>query len=247
MNVQADDRRRSELVSAVGALRNQITGLCRESGRDPYAVTLIAVTKTYPARDVLTLLRLGIRDIGENKDQEATHKIVELDELRAELAEPVPAPRWHFVGQIQSRKCRSIARYAHAVHSVDRAAVATRLADGVHEIEREPLEVFIQLSLDGDPARGGVVAEELAALADAVSARSELRLRGLMAVAPLGTGPDQAFGELASAAERLRRDHPEADAISAGMSGDFDAALRHGATHLRIGTALLGRRRPVFG
>jgi len=241
-----DDQRRSELVSALAAVRGRITEICESVGRDPRAVTLIAVTKTRPASDVVTLARLGVRDVGENRDQEAAAKVAEV----ARLLEPAsPRPHWHFLGQIQSRKCRSIASYAGTVHSVDRVEIVGRLADAVaarapHGADR--LDVFVQLSLDGDPARGGVVATQLPAVTDAVAARPELRLRGLMAVAPLGADPDAAFADLAAASLQLRESHPEADSISAGMSADLDAALRNGATHVRVGTALLGRRPPVI-
>ncbi|MDT4946754.1 MAG: dependent protein, partial [Pseudonocardiales bacterium] len=159
----------------------------------------------------------------------------------------LPPPRWHFVGQLQTRKARSVARYAYAVHSLDRPELATRLADAVEQAERGPLQVFLQVSLDGDPARGGVSPGELAALAAAVTARKQLSLRGVMAVAPLGADPGAAFEQLASLSRTLRAEHPQADAISAGMSDDLEEAVRHGATHLRVGSALLGRRSPVFG
>ena len=138
--------------------------------------------------------------------------------------------------------------YAHAVHSVDRSRLARALASAAADRRPgEPLDVFVQLSLDGDPERGGVAADGLAALADEVAAYPELRLRGLMAVPPMGEDPDTAFARVAEAAARIRIDHPEADALSAGMSADFEAALRHGATHVRVGTALLGRRSPEIG
>jgi pyridoxal phosphate enzyme (YggS family) len=242
-----DEHRRSALVTALGAVRHRIADVCGSVGRDPRQVTLIAVTKTYPARDVVTLAQLGVHDVGESRDQEAAAKVVEVSERLRGLAEQVAAPRWHFVGRVQSRKARSIARYASAVHSLDRADIAERLAAEVRDAERPRLEVFIQVSLDGDPERGGVVAGEVAGLAGAVSAHHELQLRGVMAVAPMGADPDAAFAELHSASLRLQADHPGADSISAGMSADLDAALRHGATHVRVGSALLGRRDPVIG
>jgi pyridoxal phosphate enzyme (YggS family) len=238
------EQRRSELVTALAAVRGRIAEVCASVGRDPRAITLIAVTKTRPASEVLTLAQLGVRDVGENRDQEAAAKVAEV----ARLLEPgVPGPHWHFLGQIQSRKARSIASYAGTVHSVDRAEIAARLADAVAARERDRLDVFVQVSLDGDPARGGVVAAELSPVVDAVASRPELRLRGLMAVAPLGADPDAAFADLAAMSARLRETHPDADGISAGMSADLDAALRNGATHVRVGTALLGRRAPVIG
>jgi PLP dependent protein len=245
--VSDDDGRRSELVTSLGAVRSRIAEVCASCGRSAREVTLVAVTKTYPAADVVTLARLGVRDVGESRDQEATAKVAEVAALLAEPGDQPTPPQWHFLGRIQSRKCRSIARYAHAVHSLDRAELATRLADAVAERSGPPIQVFVQLSLDGDPERGGVVLEAMPALADAVAARPELSLRGVMAVAPLGADPDSAFAEVQRASARLRQQHPGADSISAGMSADLDSALRHGATHVRIGTALLGRRAPVIG
>lgn len=246
MNAPLDEQRRAELVASLGALRARIADACHAAGRDPHAVTLVAVTKTYPAGDVAILAGIGVLDIGENRDQEAAAKAAAVDELLT----GTPAerrPRWHFIGQLQTRKCRSVATYAHAVHSLDRLELVDRLADAVTRAERAPLGVFVQLSLDGDPHRGGVLPADLAALADAVAGRPELRLRGLMAVAPLGADPDAAFADLQAASMRLRESHPDAVEISAGMSEDLEAALRHGSTHIRVGSALLGRRSPLIG
>jgi pyridoxal phosphate enzyme (YggS family) len=241
-----DEYRRTELVASLGAVRNRISQACEAAGRDTSSVTLIAVTKTYPATDVLTLAQLGVLDVGESKNQEAKAKIAEIRSVR-----PKPALRWHLLGRLQTNKARSVASYAHAVHSVDRPKLVTALADACADAaalgERTvPLQVFVQVSLDGDPERGGVSREGVAALADAVAGRPELSLRGVMAVAPLGVDPDAAFEDLAAVAARLRQQHPQADALSAGMSHDLDAAIRHGATHLRIGTALLGQRPPLI-
>jgi hypothetical protein len=156
-------------------------------------------------------------------------------------------PRWHFVGRLQSRKCRSVARYAAAVHSVDRLDLVPLLGDGAQRAERERMDVFIQVSLDGDPARGGIDADSVPALAAAIAATAPLVLRGVMAVAPLGADPGPAFDRLGDLSRRLRENYPGADSISAGMSNDFDIALRHGATHVRVGSALLGRRSVAFG
>jgi pyridoxal phosphate enzyme (YggS family) len=230
-------------------MRRRIADACVSANRDPHSVTLVAVTKTYPVEDVVTLSTLGVRDMGESRDQEAAAKVAAVGAVlrRSTALEPIQEPRWHFVGRLQSRKCRSVATYASAVHSVDRVEVLDPLADGVRRAARAPLDVFVQVSLDGDPNRGGVVADEIAALADAVAARGLLRLRGVMAVAPLGADPDVAFARLAAVSERLRTEHPRADAISAGMSSDLEAALRHGSTHVRVGSALLGRRSTMFG
>ncbi|MBN9619656.1 MAG: YggS family pyridoxal phosphate-dependent enzyme [Actinobacteria bacterium] len=239
-----DEHRRAELVSALGAVRARIAEACAQAGRDPHSVTLVAVTKTYPAQDVATLARLGVTDVGESRDQEAAAKVAATAEL---LGAEVSAPNWHFVGRLQSRKCRSVASYAAAVHSLDREVLVDRLADGVEAAGRGPLPVFLQVSLDGDPERGGVPAAGVADLAAAVTERPQLRLRGVMAVPPLDSDADAQFARLAEVAAELRSRHPQADGISAGMSHDLEAAVRHGSTHVRVGTALLGRRPPVFG
>jgi hypothetical protein len=255
-----DDRRRAELVSALGAVRARISAACSTAGRDPHAVQLIAVTKTFPATDAATLATLGVLDFGESRDQEAAPKVAQtahlLDEQMAAgelIAEQwrtgpgVPVPRWHFVGQLQSRKCRSVAGYAHVVHSLDRLELVAKLATAVQGAGRDRLPVFAQVSLDGDPARGGVPSDGLLALADAVAGAAPLRLLGVMAVAPLGVDPDGAFARLAEIAAGLQTAHPDAVSISAGMSEDFESAVRHGATHVRVGSALLGRRSPEVG
>jgi pyridoxal phosphate enzyme (YggS family) len=241
---EQDEQRRAELVGSLAAVRSRIAEACEAAGRDARSVTLVAVTKTYPAADVLTLARLGVYDIGESRDQEAVGKVEQISQSAPDVAAVL---RWHFVGRLQSRKCRSVATYAAAVHSVDRVELAAKLDEGVGRAERDPLEVFVQLSLDDDPDRGGAPKDRLAELADAVAAQRHLRLRGIMAVPPMDADPDAAFAELADASLRLRRDHPGADAISAGMSADLVPAIRHGSTHVRVGTALLGRRDASFG
>jgi pyridoxal phosphate enzyme (YggS family) len=238
------EARRAELVGRLGAVRRRIADACAAAGRDPRSITLVAVTKTRPAVDIVTLTALGVLDVGENRDQEAAPKVAE---VRGLLAPGARQPRWHFVGQLQSRKSRSVAGYAHAVHSLDRPGLVERLADGVRQAGRPPLEVFIQVRFDGDPDRGGVEVAGLLPLAAEVAARPQLLLRGVMAVAPLGADPDAAFADLAAASARLRAEFPHADAISAGMSADLDQAIRHGSTHVRVGSALLGRREQVFG
>lgn len=239
--------RTAALAASLDALRGRIASACDAAGRDARAITLVAVTKTYPAQDVAILVRLGVSDIGESKDQEAATKVAATAQLLADSGDGGAVPRWHFVGQLQRRKARSVASYAHAVHSVDRLVIVGLLADAVAQAGRGPLDVFVQLSLDGDPNRGGVPADEVSALAEAVAGREQLVLRGLMAVAPMGVDPDDAFAVLAGESARLRSRFPGANAISAGMSGDLEAAVRHGATHLRVGTALLGPRAQTFG
>jgi pyridoxal phosphate enzyme (YggS family) len=227
--------RRAELAANLAAVTERITAACTVAGRPRDQVALIAVTKTFPVSDVALLRDLGVHDIGENRDQEA----------RAKAAE-VPDVRWHFVGRLQRNKCRSVASYAHAVHSVDRAELVDALAAGAQRSGRL-LDVLVQVSLDEDTGRGGALPADVPALADAVAAADGLRLGGVMAIAPLDADADPAFARLATVAARLQATHPRADAISAGMSGDLEAAIRHGATHVRVGTALLGGRTASLG
>ncbi len=248
----ADDAagaRRAQIAGGLARVRGRIAAACTAAGRSPEEVTLVAVTKTYPAGDVLHLVSLGIRDIGENRDQEAAPKAAEVALALAgdpALAGTEPV-RWHFVGQLQRNKCRSVARYAHLVHSVDRPELVTALAGARRRMAdagttNGPLGVLVQLSLDDDPARGGVPVAGLAGLAAAIAAEPTLALRGVMAVAPLDSPPDRAFARLAEVARGLRADHPSATIVSAGMSGDLESAVAFGATHVRIGSALLGKR-----
>jgi hypothetical protein len=226
--------RTTELAANLARVRGQVAAACAAAGRDPDEVTVIAVTKTFPAADVVRLAQLGMREIGENRDQEAAPKA-------AEVARQGASVRWHFVGRLQRNKCHSVVSYADLVHSVDSVRLATAL--GAAAAERgDPLEVLVQVSIDGDPARGGVAGEELVRVADAIAGEAALRLRGVMAVAPMAWEPAAAFGRLAEVAADLCAAHPEATIVSAGMSADLDAALACGATHLRIGTALLGGR-----
>jgi pyridoxal phosphate enzyme (YggS family) len=224
--------RSAELAAALAALEQRIAAACAAAGRPRAAVTLVAVTKTHPASDVVALRDLGVRDVGENRDQEAKQK-----------AAAVSGVRWHFVGGLQTNKARSVARYADVVHSVDRDAVVDALSAGAERAGRE-LEVLLQVSLDGDPGRGGALVDEVPRLADRAASAPGLHLAGVMAVAPLGAEPARAFSQLAEVSARLRAAHPGAAAISAGMTGDLEQAIAAGATHVRVGTALLGRRPP---
>ncbi|HEY6795969.1 MAG TPA: YggS family pyridoxal phosphate-dependent enzyme [Kineosporiaceae bacterium] len=232
---QAGARRRDELRAGLDGVHDRIVAACASAGRDPDEVTLVVVTKTYPASDVRLLASLGVRDVGENRDQEAGPK----HDLCAGLG-----LRWHFVGQVQSNKARHVARYADIVQSVDRLSLVRALGRGAREAGRS-LACLVQLSLDGDPARGGVPIDAVPALARAIVDEPGLELHGVMAVAPLGADPEVAFEPLPQLRDRLLREHPGARIISAGMSGDLEAALRHGATHLRVGTAVLGARPPL--
>ena len=230
--------RREHLAAGLATVRRRIEVACADSGRDPGEVTLVVVTKFFPASDLALLVGLGVADIGENRDQEASAKLAELAAVdpsaRASL-------RVHFIGQLQTNKAASVARYADMVHSLDRDRLGTALAQGAQRAGRV-LDVLVQVGLDGAAGRGGVAPEQVPALADRVAAAQGLRLRGLMAVAPLDADPDAAFAALAALGRDLRERHPEASVLSAGMSGDLEAAVRHGATHLRVGSAILGSR-----
>jgi hypothetical protein len=230
------DERRAGLVTALGAVRARIADACTAAGRDPRSVTLIAVTKTYPLADIATLHELGVLDVGENRDQDAKAKAEALFGLGL---------HWHFVGRVQTNKAASISRYAYAVHSLDRPEAVAAFAKATAE-RAAPLEAFVQISLDGDCSRGGAAESDLLQLADAVVAAPGLELRGVMAVPPMAADLDASFARLAEFSAAVRAEHPTADAISGGMSADFDIAVKYGATHVRVGTALLGRRRATF-
>jgi pyridoxal phosphate enzyme (YggS family) len=233
--------RRAQLAASLAEVRERISRACASAGRSPAAVTLVAITKTYPASDVELLAGLGVTDVGENRDQEAAAKAALVRDAGVVL-------RWHYVGQLQRNKVRSVVRYADVVESVDSLRLARALDDASGRHRDRPLDVLVQVSLDGDPARGGAVPDaaeperDLWRVADAVAAAAGLRLGGVMAVAPLGWDADQAFEKLAGLAARVAAGHPGATMVSAGMSGDLEQAIRHGATHVRIGTSLLGRR-----
>jgi PLP dependent protein len=240
----------AELAANLAALRARIGAACDRAGRDVSEITVIAVTKTWPASDVRLIAGLGITDIGENRDAEAAPKAAQCADL------PLT---WHFVGQLQTRKCRSVVRYASVVHSVDRIHLV-RVLGGEARKARRVITALVQVNLDpaagarapggaassaggtGAP-RGGVPAGEAVALAGEVAAEEGLTLGGVMAIAPLGAPARDAFATLAEIAAEVRAKHPGATAISAGMTGDLEEAIDAGATHVRVGTALLGARR----
>ena len=224
--------RLTDLAAGLARVQAQITAGCLAAGRDPSEATLIVVTKTYPASDVRLLAGLGVREVGESRDQESAPKAAECADLDLD---------WHFIGRLQTNKARSVARYARAVHSVDRSSLVSALDRAATEAGR-PVECFVQVSLDGDTARGGVPADGVSEIADSIADSSGLILSGVMAVAPMRTNPDAAFAMLWEVSQQVRDDHPKAVGISAGMSGDLTEALRHGATHLRVGSAVLGHR-----
>lgn len=221
-----------DLAERLSAVQESVVEVARESGRDPAAITLVVVTKFHPASLVRELYELGQRDFGENRHQEAQPKIEGLADLEA---------TWHFLGQLQSNKARQVREYADVIHAVDRESLVAALGGF-----GRPVDVFLQLNLTDDPTRGGARPEDIPRLADRVASTPGLSLLGLMAVAPLGEEPRPAFERVRLASERLRETVPTASALSMGMSGDYADAIREGATHLRVGTAITGNR-PTHG
>ncbi|MDQ0679132.1 pyridoxal phosphate enzyme (YggS family) [Arthrobacter pascens] len=238
-----DAARVAVLSERLAAVRRRIGSAAEAAGRTGDLPTLIVVTKFHPAEDIRRLAALGVRDVGENRDQEAARKSTELAELGL---------KWHFVGQLQSKKAKSVVRYAHAVHSVDRLQLVDGLERAVaaeqDKTGRGPIDCFIQVSLDDDAGahRGGAAPADVPVLAARLASADGLVLAGVMAVAPLGGRPAESFEKLAAISSRLTADHPSATAISAGMSQDLEVAIRFGATHLRIGSDILGSR-PTVG
>lgn len=234
--------RAAEIATALHTVTERLRRACSAAGRAEDSVQLLAVTKNFPAADVAHLLDLGCSAFGEAREQEAAAKVAALTELR-----PGARPHWHLLGRLQRNKSRSVARWAHRVESVDseRLLAALDLAAGKARADgarAAPLEVLVQVSLDDDPARGGCAQRELDAVLARAAAAEHLRLRGLMAVAPLRADPDAAFAQLYRLWLSARQRYPEADQLSIGMSGDFESAVRHGSTCVRVGTALLGAR-----
>lgn len=219
------------LADRLASVDARIVDAARDAGRDPAEITRIVVTKFHPASLITDLYALGVRDIGENRQQELTAKHRELGALEG--------LRWHFIGQAQTNKARAVRAAADVVHSIDRPRIADALdaaGDGA------VLDVLLQVNLTDDPGRGGVVPAEAEALAAHVASLGTLRLRGVMAVAPLDEEPAPAFARLRACADEVRRVVPDATWISAGMTGDFPEAVAMGATHLRIGSAITGPR-----
>ena len=222
----------SALADRLAEVQGSIADAARDAGRSPTEITTIVVTKFQPAALVADLAALGVRDVGENRHQEAHAKAMALAALGL---------RWHFVGQLQSKKARQVRSYATAIHSVDRPALVDALRS-----EEASVDCFVQVNLTDDPARGGVAAEGLLPLVEHVLETPGLRLRGLMTVAPLGEPARPAFARVRLLSERIRDMAPQATDLSMGMSHDFREAILEGATHLRIGTAITGNR-PVAG
>jgi PLP dependent protein len=216
------------LAERLETVRTAVADAAAAAGRSPAEITTVVVTKFHPASLVRELADLGVRDIGENRHQDAAPKAVELANLDL---------TWHFIGQLQSNKVRAVLDYASVIQSVDRASIATAIA-----ATGKSVDAFIQLNLTDDPRRGGVVSADLDALVEAVLEVPAIRLRGLMAVAPLDEEPRHAFERVRQASSRIVAQAPLATALSMGMSGDFREAILEGATHLRIGTAITGKR-----
>jgi PLP dependent protein len=236
------EARLKELSASLHQVHERIGSACRASGRSAEDISLIVVTKFFPGSDIEALCQLGVTDIGENREQEVSAKVAALP---AEVRQRMHV---HFIGQLQSNKVPSLASFVDTVHSVDRAKLVRALDRAATSAGRD-VGALVQVSLSGEPSaggRGGIPPDGVAELAASIAACEHLTLRGVMAVAPLGTDPGLAFAELATVARGVRADHPSATWISAGMSADLEAAVANGATHLRVGSAILGSR-PPFG
>jgi len=220
----------AERLSLVDA---EVADAVSSAGRDAAEITRIVITKFHPASLVRQLHELGVRDFGENRHQDAAPKAASLTDLDA---------TWHFVGQLQSKKVRGVLSYATVIHSLDRPSLIDALVAASAPAASDPIDVFLQLNLTEDPQRGGVAPAAVDELVDGVLAHTQLRLLGVMAVAPLGVAPRSAFATVREVSERVQRSAPHATSISMGMSADFRDAILEGATHLRIGTAITGKR-----
>jgi PLP dependent protein len=241
------DARRDEIATGLHRVEDRIAQACSAAGRASDEVTLVVVTKYFPAADVRHLAALGVRHVGENRYQEAAAKREECDDL--DLC-------WHFLGRLQSNKAAAVGAWADVVQSVDRPKLVGPLAKGAargreglsEDVPRDVLDVLLQVNLDRDPAeaarRGGAAPDDVPALVEAVLAAPSLRLRGVMAVAPRDEEPLPAFERLHEIAARVRAAEPGATWISAGMSNDLEEAVTCGATHVRVGGAILGNRPP---
>jgi pyridoxal phosphate enzyme (YggS family) len=227
--------RRAEVAAGLARVEQRIASACAAAGRDRSEVTLVVVTKFFPPSDVRLLDDLGVRHVGENRHQEAAAKRQECGDR------PLT---WHYIGHLQTNKAAAVGEWADVVQSVDRAKLLPGLSKAAHLRDRS-VDVLLQVSLDPAPGcsgRSGASPADVSALAAEIAAAEGLRLRGVMGVAPLGGDPERAFGLLASAADAVRRVDPAATWLSAGMSADLEAAIEHGATHVRVGSAVLGNR-----
>lgn len=221
--------RAQEIANALENVEERIRKAAATAGRKRSELTLIAVTKTYPVSDVQILSDLGVSDFGENRSDEGSEK------------SQLISANWHFQGQVQGRKLKDIVSWASYIHSIDSGEHITKLSRICLEKNRE-ISIFLQFSLDGAPDRGGVRADELGNLADQVVADPNLHLAGLMCVPPVEYGFDRAFSEIAKVHSAFKMGFPDAVGLSAGMSSDFEVAIAYGATHLRVGSEILGSR-----
>ena len=225
----------SELAQRYNRIVEKVASAAAASSKSTSDITLVVVTKNHPPQLVFDLIDLGARDFGENRDQEAAPKAKEV------LSVSTESMRWHFIGQLQTNKVRSVLEYADLIHSLDRESLLVELQKRTAG-RAKPLGVFIQVNLTEDPARGGVGVMDLEAFASKVISSGGLRLEGLMGVGGLDKDPEIEFERLANLSSKLQRLAPEAKGLSMGMSSDFEAAIGYGATHLRIGTAITGKR-----
>jgi PLP dependent protein len=249
-NTTGEAVRREELAGRLAELQQRVAAACESSGRHPSEVTVVAVTKTFPASDIGLLAELGVRDVGENRDQEAAAKAAACREAG------ISRLRWHFVGQLQTNKAASVAGYADMVHSIDRVRLVNALDKGAAGHDRR-IDCLVQIDLDpgaddgsAEPVpasahRGGVAPGQAEEVCATIDAAEHLRLSGVMGVAPLGGDPGEAFARLSHLRRELASTYPGLTVISAGMTDDLEAAVAHGATHLRVGRALLGSRPPL--
>ena len=226
----SESGRKAELSHSLADVQARVLKATTQASRKSEEITLIAVTKTYPVSDVVILKELGVTDFGENRSAEGLEK-----------SALVPA-QWHYQGQIQSNKIAAISSWAQTVHSLDDLSHVPKFERAIGEISGKRLDIFIQLSLDGDSSRAGVRGVELMALGQALVSSQHLNLIGLMVVPPVEAEPEKAFAEVAEIAQRFRRDFPMAQSLSAGMSADYEIAIAHGATHIRVGSQILGPR-----
>ncbi|OBI96226.1 YggS family pyridoxal phosphate-dependent enzyme [Mycobacterium asiaticum] len=248
----AQTERQSELTRALAAVRSRLARAAESAGRNVAEIELLPITKFFPATDVAILSRLGCRAVGESREQEAAAKVTELTRLLAgSQRSDSREMQWHMVGQIQRKKARALARWAHTAHSVDSPQLVTALDRAVtgalaEHRRSKPLRIYVQVSLDGDVSRGGVdiavpgAVDEICAQVDGAQS---LELIGLMGIPPLDWEPERAFDQLQSEHSRVCREFPQAVGLSAGMSNDLEIAVKHGSTCVRVGTALLGQRR----
>lgn len=227
----------SALPDRLAEVRSRIDSACAAASRKPSEVNLVIVTKNHPVDLALELLELGERNFGENKDQEASAKALQISALDLAVK-----PIWHFVGQLQSNKVRSMLNYAGVLHSLDRVSLLNELAKQLAKEPDRKFPVFIELNLTKDQNRGGIVPEALTAFASQVLDVKQLDLLGVMGVASLDADPRFDFERIAQASLELQKLNPAARFISAGMSGDFEEAIGFGATHIRVGTAITGKR-----